>query len=370
MSKVNWDDHRKAFIEQKAQSGITAKEYCEHYGLLYNTARRELNGKALAAIGDHNHDHSDDHASDHQNDHTRKEDLIIRRNGRKLRHSAALEEMLEPREETAEQTDAKKKPNASHAKKIISAGDQHSGRPKHIAKPRGEGKPFEEGNETKLVANRRGNPRPQDYESALKLLGEGVEACARSVLIDSMAHMDLLKRTMARAIELFELEADNLESGRNKDGEGGGGPHPILKMIKLMIEVGYLINDHATRVASIASGTDKNRRDNEKHVLTHYAGEVISCAYELREEKDWDLLQTAEYIERHGITLPESLSRRLENELKNAEPPLDETGAVTEDELDQDARKFREQQATSVAFVEARRAEVAALVDISGFGDA
>lgn len=370
MSKVNWDDHRKAFIELKAQSGITVKEYCEHYGLPYNTARRELNGKALATMSDHNHDHSSDHASDHQNDHTRKEDLIIRRNGRKLRHSAALEDMLEPCEETAEQTDAKKKPNASHAKKIINAGDQDSGRPKHIAKPRGEGKPFEEGNETKLVANRRGNPRPQDYESALKLLGEGVEACARSVLMDSMAHMDLLKRTIARAIELFELEADNLENGINKDGEGGGGPHPILKMIKLMIEVGYLIHDHATRVASISSDTDKKRRDNERHALTHYAGEVISCAYQLREEKDWGLLQTAEYIERNGITLPESLSRRLENELKNAEPPVDETGAVTENELDRDARKFREQQATSVAFVEARRAEVAALVDISGFGDA
>lgn len=96
---------------------------------------------------------------------------------------------------------------------------------------------------------------------------------------------------------------------------------------------------------------------------------MISRAYQLREEKDWDLLQTAEYIERHGIKLPESLSRRLENELKNAEPPVDETGAVTEDQLDQDARKFREQQATSAAFVEERRAAVAALVDGGGFGD-
>lgn len=374
MSKVNWDDHRKAFIEQKAQSGITVKEYCEHYGLPFNTARRELNGKALAAMrdqaGDHNHDHSSDHASDHQNDHTRKEDLIIRRNGRKVRHSAALEGVLEPRDDAAAQPGGKKKANASHAKKIINAGDQDSGRPKHTPKPRGEGKPFEEGHETKLVANRRGYPRPEDYEAALEVLGEGVEASAMTVLFDSLAHMDLLKRTTARAVELFELEADNLENGGKKDDdEGGGGPHPILKMTKLMIEVGYLVNDHATRVAAIASGTDKNRRDNEKHALTHNAGEVISRAYQLREEKDWDLLQTAEYIERHGIKLPESISKRLENELKNAEPPVDETGAVTEDELDRDARKFREQQATSAAFVESRRAEVAALVDGSGFGD-
>lgn len=374
MSKVNWDDHRKAFIEQKAQNGITVKEYCEHYGLPFNTARRELNGKALAAMrdltGDHNHDHSSDHASDHQNDHARQEDLIIRRNGRKVRHSVALEGVLEPRADAAAQPGGKKKPNASHAKKITNAGDQDSRHPKHTPKPRGEGKPFEEGHETKLVANRRGYPRPEDYESALEVLGEGVEASAMTVLFDSLAHMDLLKRTTARAVELFELEASNLKNGGKKeDDEGGGGPHPILKMTKLMIEVGYLVNDHATRVAAIASGTDKNRRDNEKHALTHNAGEVISRAYQLREEKDWDLLETAEYIERHGIKLPESLSRRLENELKNAEPPVDETGAVTEDQLDKDARKFREQQATSAAFVEARRAEVAALVDGSGFGD-
>lgn len=374
MSKVNWDDHRKAFIEQKAQSGITVKEYCEYYGLPFNTARRELNGKALAAMsdqaGDHNHDHFGDHASDHQNDHTGKDDLIIRRNGRKVRHSAALEGVLQPRADTAAQPGAKKKPNASHAKMIRNEGDQESGRPKHTAKPRGEGKPFEEAHETKLVANRRGYPRPQDYEAALEVLGEGVEASAMTVLFDSLAHMDLLKRTTARAVELFELEAENMANGKKKDDdEGGGGPHPILKMTKLMIEVGYLVNDHATRVAAIASGTDKNRRDNEKHALTHNAGEVISQAYALREEHDWDLLQTAEYIERHGIKLPESLSKRLENELKNAEPPVDESGQVSDAQLDSDARKFRQQQATSAAFVEERRAAVAALVDSGGFGD-
>jgi len=140
-------------------------------------------------------------------------------------------------------------------------------------------------------------------------------------------------------------------------------------MHKLVIGFGYLVNDHATRVAAIAGGTDKNRRGNENHALTHNAGEVISRAYQLREEKDWDFLETAEYIERHVIKLPESLSRRLENELKNAEPPVDDSGAVTEDELDRDARKFREQQATSAAFVEERRAAVAALVDGGGFGD-
>lgn len=183
-----------------------------------------------------------------------------------------------------------------------------------------------------------------------------------TALFDSLAHMNLLKRTTARAVELFELEADNMASGKKRDegddGGGGGGPHPILKMTKLMIEVGYLVNDHASRVAAIAGSTDKNRRDNEKHALTHNAGEVISRAYQLRETEDWDLLQTAEHIGRHGIKLPESLSRRLKNELKNAEPPVDESSQVSEAELELEAQEYRRQQAASAAFVEARLAGV------------
>jgi len=80
-----------------------------------------------------------------------------------------LDGVLEPRADAAPQPGGKKKPNASHAKKIINDGDQSDGRPKHTAKPRGEGKPFEEGHETKLVANRRAYPRPQDYETALEV---------------------------------------------------------------------------------------------------------------------------------------------------------------------------------------------------------
>ncbi|MDT0178160.1 hypothetical protein Q9R34_19230 [Enterobacter sp. BRE11] len=375
MSKVNWDEHRRAFVLQKAESGITVKEYCEYYGLPFNTARRELNGKALAAMrdqaGDHNHDHSGDHASDHQNDHGPHGDLIIRRNGRKTKHSAALEGVLEPRDDAAAQPGAGKKANAAHAKKIRNAGEQEAGRPQHTPKPRGEGKPFEEAHETKLVANRRGYPRPQDYEAALEVLGEGVEASAATALYDSLAHMQLLKRTTERAVALFEQEALNMANGKKKDDDdgGGGGPHPILKMTKLMIEVGYLVNDHATRVASIASGTDKNRRENEKHALTHNAADVISQAYALRDEHDWDLLQTAEYIEQRGIKLPESLAKRLDNELKNAEPSVDDSTQISEEELDREARQYRENKAGQEADVAERRRAVAELVDSGNYGD-
>lgn len=368
MSKVNWDEHRKAFIEQKADSGITVKEYCEFYGLPFNTARRELNQKALAAMSDHGGDQNNDHPSDHSSGHSKKDDYVIRRNGRKLKHSAALEGVLETRAETSTQPGAKLKGNAAHAKKIKPATGKESDRPVHTDKPRGEGKPFEDGHETKLVANRRGYPRSQDYESALEVLGEGVEASAATALFDSLAHMQLLKRTTARALAIFEEEAENFGKSK-KDDEGGGGPHPVLKMTKLMIEVGYLVNDHATRVAAIATGTDKNKRENQKHALTHNAAEVIARAYELRDSEDWDLLETAEYIERHGIKLPESLAKRLENELKNAEPPADEASQVSEEELERDSQEYMRKKAASKAFVEARRAEVADIVDKGGFGD-
>lgn len=370
MSKVNWDEHRKAFIEQKADSGITVKEYCEHYGLPFNTARRELNQKALNAMSDHAGDHNNDHSGDHSSDHAKIDDQVIRRNGRKLRHSAALEGILEPRTETATQKVSSKKANAAHAKKIKPASDTKESKPRHTPKPRGDGKPFEEGHETKLVANRRGYPRQPDYEAALEVVGEGVEASAATALYDSLAHMQLLKRTTERAIQIFEDEAENFgKPDKDKEKDGGGGPHPVLKMTKLLLEVGYLMNDHATRVAAIAASTDKNRRDNEKHSRTHNAAEVIARAYDLRDSEDWDLIETAEYIERHGVKLPDSLAKRLENELKNAEPPVDESSQVDEAELEKDADEYRRNRAGKEAFLAARHAEVAEIVDTGGFGD-
>ena len=355
MAKVDWEEHRKTFELLKEERGITYKEYADHHGLNANTVRRQFSqktGETPAKKAKSKSDHSDD--------------LIITKKGRKAAHSKALAEVAQPQNDTATEAAAAKNQKGTHAKKITLPAVTHN------PKPRGKGKPFQEDHETKLVPNRRGRPRQVDYESADSLVGEGLEVSAARTLYDTMAHMELLKRTTARAVDVFEEEIAALvkpKSQKDDEDEGPGGPHPVLKLTKLLIEVGYLMNDHVSRVEAITTSRDKNRRENEKHTAKLSEGEVIAQAFTLREENDWDIFETAEYIERHGVKLPASIALRLEKEIRDTEPEVESGGEVDDDQLEEEARRYRAKQATREAFIQDKRQAVAQIVDEMGFGD-
>lgn len=356
MAKVDWEEHRKTFELLKEERGITYKEYADHHGLNANTVRRQFSqktGETPAKKAKSKSDHSDD--------------LIITKKGRKAAHSKALAEVAQPQNDTATETAAAKNKKGTQAKKITLPAVTHT------AKPRGKGKPFQEDHETKVVPNRRGRPREVDYSSADNLVGEGLEVSTARTFYDTLAHMELLKRTTARAVGVFEEEIAALQKPKARKGddddEGPGGPHPVLKLTKLLIEVGYLMNDHVSRVEAISSSRDKNRRENEKHAAKVSEGEVIAEAFTLREENDWDIFETAEYIERHGVKLPASIALRLEKEIRDAEPEVEQGGEVDDDQLEEAARRYRAKQANREAFIEDKRAAVAQVVDDLGYGD-
>ncbi|MDT7472896.1 hypothetical protein RQM57_26090 [Citrobacter portucalensis] len=60
---------------------------------------------------------------------------------------------------------------------------------------------------------------------------------------------------------------------------------------------------------------------------------------------------------------------RLAKEIKEAEPPVSDAGAVDDDQLEEEARKYREAQAGKEAFLKERRETVARIVDEGGYGD-
>ncbi|MGY9725551.1 hypothetical protein ACTM4Q_18915 [Citrobacter freundii] len=153
------------------------------------------------------------------------------------------------------------------------------------------------------------------------------------------------------------------------DDDAPSGPHPLLKLTKLLIEVGYRMDDHATRISSIRSSREKLKIDREKLGAKATEAQVIATAYQLRDENDWDIAETAEYIERHGVKLPDSIALRLAKEIKEAEPPVSDAGAVDDDQLEEEARKYREAQAGKEAFLKERRETVARIVDEGGYGD-
>lgn len=356
MAKVDWEEHRKTFELLREERGITYKEYAEHQGLNPNTVRRQFSQKAGENQGK---------KASQKSDHS--DELIISRKGRKAPHSKAMAEVTEPRDGTADKKPESTKAKDKHAKKIILPAVVHT------PKPRGKGKQFEEDNEAKLVPNRRGRPRQVDYSSADNLAAEGLEISTARTLYDTLAHMELLKRTTARAVGVFEEEIAELERpksrNRDEDDEGPGGPHPVLKLTKLLIEVGYLMNDHVSRVEAITTSRDKNRRENEKHQMKVSEGEVIAQAFVLREENDWDIFETAEYIEKHGVKLPASIALRLEKEIRDAEPEVEKGGEVDDDQLEEEARRYRAQQARREVIIQDKRDAVARIVDERGYGD-
>ncbi len=356
MAKTDWDWHRENLRKLREENDLTHKEYAEQYNLNPNTARRELGKKVVA-----------DRPKQATAKPDQTDDMIIRVKGRKAPHSKALGEIVTgeaPASHASAQKNKNKSPKSTRAK--TGASDTE---PKAKGKPRGKGKQFEVGNEVNLVPNRRGYPREVDHEAARELISEGLEKCSADTFYSTVAHMQLLKRTTERAVSVFEDEITALKAGGKKDDEQPGGPHPVLKLTKLLIEVGYLMNDHVSRVAAIAAGTDKNRRENEKHARKETEGQVVAQAFMLREENDWDIFQTAEYIERHGVKLPDSIALRLEKEIKDEEPEVEDTGTVDDDQLEEEARRYRATQANREVFLADRRATVARIVDERGYGD-
>lgn len=364
MAKIDWHWHRENYKEQKVKSGVTYKEYAEHHSLNPNTARRELSKKT-----------GDEGLAPTVPPSDQVDDLTIRRKGRKLKHSSALEEITgqaEPGETRAGKKNKKNNSEGTHAKMIKNV---HEGEViPHVPKQRGKGKQFEAGHEVNVVANTRGKPRPVDCDAAVSLLASGLEECEAATVKTAVEHMQLLSRTTARAVELFESEIADMNTPRNKGDKDGddsqSGPHPLLKLTKLLIEVGYRMDDHATRISSIRSSREKLKIDREKLGAKASEAEVISTAYQLRDEHDWSTAETAEYIERHGVKLPDSIALRLAKEIRDAEPEVDDVDAVDDDQLEEEARRYHEAQAGKEAFIKSRRDSVAKIVDSRGYGDA
>lgn len=364
MAKIDWGWHRENYKKHKLESGVTYKEYAEFHSLNPNTARRELSKKT-----------DDEGLAPTTPARDQKEDLIIRKKGRKLNHSNKLEKLIGQDDPGATRASTKNKKNNSKGTRAKMIKPVHEGEViPHVPKQRGKGKQFETGNEVNVVANTRGKPREVDRDAAVSLLEAGLEECEASTVKTAVEHMQLLSRTTARAVELFETEIANTDIPRGKgdkdgDDDAPSGPHPLLKLTKLLIEVGYRMDDHATRISSIRSSREKLKLDREKLGAKANEARVIATAYQLRDENDWDIAETAEYIERHGVKLPDSIALRLAKEIKEAEPPVSDVGAVDDDQLEEEARKYREAQAGKEAFLKERRETVARIVDEGGYGD-
>ncbi|WP_241576626.1 hypothetical protein [Rosenbergiella collisarenosi] len=386
MAKVDWDIHRTQYAELSAETGITVREYAEHYGLNMNTARRELKKSLIRDQNDVIRDQNSDQKRDQKGDHMPKkgksdhqfDDDAIRVKGRKANKVKALtgdaphsgSKNTPPQGESDHSTR-----HDTKAKKIITGEGQEIA---HVKKPRGKGKPLEEGHELRNKTGARAKPREIDYIVADRLMDEGIEALATRALRESIAHMNQVQRSIGKAVEVLDEEIKNAETpSSDKDDEDSAfSTHPTLKKAKLLMEAGYLYIAHNSMLSGVITSANKVELERRKVVIaedksdnTNLATKIIKQATELRDEFGWDDIKTVEYIETFGIKAPASLMARAVKAIAEIKPEVDDAGIIDEEGLDAEARAYAEAKVKAAKFVEDRRQEVAALTDKLGMGD-
>lgn len=143
---------------------------------------------------------------------------------------------------------------------------------------------------------------------------------------------------------------------------------PEFKKLSMLINASEAIASITRNISSVRQVLDKRQKESEKRDLDGDYREAIVNAYRLQDERKWSALETATHIERQGFKVPSTLAIMVQNELK-LPPPVDDTPLVDDEQLDKEARAYRDKQREALEFRERRQQEVSEIVDKRGYGD-
>ena len=345
---MNWQEHILNFNKLRAENGISIREYADHYGLNANTARRYLRSVS----------------GDQKNDHQKDGDQIVQVKAKKKAPPKSRTSSGTKTGKSSGSIDAPppKQPAKSKKGKIGKMINPSTEIITHQKLPRGEGRRLTAGNEASMKHGRYSTPRPIDLGRANELMDSGYfESLEIDLMRRTLAHIELVERVRDRSVaKLIEQEADF--------NEKEDGLHPVFKQLKMLNDCSYAMTDAMRTLASIKQVFLRNQRDTEKHQLKMGETSVISEAYELQEQLEWDAMQTAIYIESHGGKVPPALMEQLRYDMKQ-EPPVEDAVVIDADELDRQAREYRKKQASTAVYLEEKRRLVDGIVDRGGYGD-
>lgn len=339
---MNWQEHVINYNKLRAERGISIREYAEHYDLNQNTARRYLRSSS----SDQKNDHSS--KNDHSNKPRKKNEITSKSAGvdlggvsEKQRHS--LKKNTKPKNE-----------------KMITDSPA-KGELVHVKLPRGKGRLLGVGNEASIKHARYATPRQEDIESADSLIESGyLDTLEFDLMRRALSHFEMVDRVRTRAIEkLEEQEEDHKEDD---------GIHPVFKKLKMLNDCSYAMTDLMRTMASLKQGFHKTNRELFAHSVKFKESEIIPKAYQLKNENNWDAMETASYIEANGGKVPPALLEIMKHDLKRDE--VETEGAPTDDEqLEREAIEYRNKQKEAKLLVEKKRLLVAEIVDSGGYGD-
>jgi len=344
---MNWQEHISNFNKLRAENGISIREYADHYGLNANTARRYLRSIS----------------SDQKNDHHDGSDQVPQVKAKKKPSTKTRTSSGTKANKSSGSIDASppKQPAKSKKGKIGKMINSPSEIITHQKLPRGEGRRLTAGNEASMKHGRYATPRPMDLSKASELMdSDYFETFEVDLMRRTLAHLELVERVRDRSVAKLEEQEETYK-------EAEDGLHPVFKQLKLLTDCSYAMTDAMRTLTSIKQVFLRNQRDTEKHLLKMGETSVISEAYELQEKLEWDAMQTAVYIESHGGKVPPALMEKLRFEMK--QDPEVEDAEIDEEELERQAREYREKQAATASYLEEKRQLVEQLVDRGGYGD-
>ncbi|HGV4074373.1 TPA: DNA pacase A subunit [Enterobacter kobei] len=407
MSGISWDEHRERFAAQRADTGITIKEYSEQNGLSFNTARKHLNLKKNSAM---NADQAGDHLGDHSGKTVKKtrhpranNKQNTANNNSKITKTDKLAGDKSFRAPPKKRTsDSKLQSNKNNRIDNGRAGSFDANDPQMIPEKVAKKGIKKTAKATKgqmiplLGSNVVALP---SSEATKKMLEQGPEHHLRLVI--EMANESALRYRAAVDQEAARLqeEIDDIQPGDEIEGV-----HPSIKLRGLLEDSAYFMNDFTSRLAAIYQGESKlqqgaeklrqaarqqqfkeaeaqeklglareqmemKRRDLEHRIgADARAARVIATALRMREREELDDIGVAEYIERQGVSVPAMLAAQALRAIAAIEPPVADN-TVDEEQLEKDAQAYHQQQREHPEWLANRRAEVAKVVEELGCGD-
>lgn len=374
MAIMTWDEHRERYaalcLERK---GLTVREYAEAHGINVNSARRELKGIGNTTKRDHKSGRSGDQNSDHMGDQPRDHG---KKNPKDKKRKTPAARTSKGVVGTRREISAIEAPRNDHDhrndKMIISPAPNgvDDSNLIHVPLPRG-GRRFARNNEYTIIHGRYARPREQDIDDVLAEMADPnfFDTLDARLIAKTYAHLNLIERARNRSMDRLDDDADALEGGKTEE-EGGGGLHPDHKILQMLLNASAGIGETAKSIAHMRTNMLKTSRDEEVHHSKMEVLNTVALAYEMQKaNSDTSYADMAAFIESCGGKVPSHIMAMARIEA-NKPPELDDSkGEVSQEQLDREARTYREMQAGKEDFLAERRALVASIVDNHGYGD-
>lgn len=258
MSLVNWEEHRAKFIALREEKGITVKEYCEQHDLSFNTARKHLN---------------------------------MKKNEVRSQVKTTKKSTKSPQKKRAGR--AKKRPEEGTETTKFTEIDNSQGTGSFRSMPRKKTSDHENNannnNEIKESVRRSLREKmakmiPTEDKCASKIEGSSAMipggAVQRATLPTTSVARDMMKNgaeehlrlaiqmAQERALQyqsIVDQEAERLQAEIDALGdEQPEGMHPGQRLLGLISDAAYYMNDFISRLAAIYQSEQKLRQGDEK----------------------------------------------------------------------------------------------------------